>query len=199
MGRDQRRARGQPLEHQGEVYAAEFSHDGRLVLTGSADRDGPVVGRHQRPSPLSAATASRPRQSRGLDPDGSFLLTSSEDGTARLWDAASGQPRGQPLEHGAAIWSLALSPDGRTAITGGADGTARLWDTATGQLRLHRLRHRGGIKAIAISRDGKTLLTGSVDKTAQLGIRPVDALAAAPWCMKRKSTLSRSALTDSQR
>ena len=33
-------------------------------------------------------------------PDGRAILTGSTDGTARLWDAATGQPLGPPLGHG---------------------------------------------------------------------------------------------------
>ena len=68
-----------------------------------------------------------------FSPDGKTVLTGSSDKTARLWDAATGQPLGQPLTHQGRVMAVAFSPDGKTVITGSADKTARLWDAATGR------------------------------------------------------------------
>ncbi len=74
--------------------------------------------------------------------DGGTILTGSRDGTARLWDAATGQPRGQPLRHEDVVTAVAFSPDGRTALTGSEDKTARLWEVSdpTAPDDLNRLR-----------------------------------------------------------
>ena len=66
-----------------------------------------------------------------FSPDGRIILTPSDDGTARLWDAATGQPIGRPLKRPGGFWSAAFSPDGKTILTGSHDGTAQLWDAAT--------------------------------------------------------------------
>ena len=68
-----------------------------------------------------------------FSPDGKTILTGSEDKTARLWDAATGRPLGQPIVHSGAVWSVAFSPDWQTILTGSYDETARLWDAATGR------------------------------------------------------------------
>ncbi len=100
-------------------------------------------------------------------PDGKTALTGSDDGTARLWDAATGKPLYLLLGHTCTINAVAYSPDGRTVLTGSMDNTARLWDVKTGE-QLHILGHIAFISSVAYSPDGKTILTGSKDTTARL-------------------------------
>src|SRR5262249_11760235 len=90
------------------------------------------------------------------------------DGTARLRDAATGRPIGEPLHHPGYVTAVAFSPDGKTALTGGEDRTARLWDAATGQRIGKPFQHEGTVSAVACSPDGKILLTASEDQTARL-------------------------------
>jgi WD40 repeat protein/tetratricopeptide (TPR) repeat protein/tRNA A-37 threonylcarbamoyl transferase component Bud32 len=103
-----------------------------------------------------------------FSPDGKTILTGSGDGTARLWDAASGRPIGQPMRHERRITSVAFSPDGKTILTGSEDGTARLWGAASGRAISPPLRHEDPVWSVAFGPDGKTALTGSEDKTARL-------------------------------
>src|SRR5262249_40058188 len=68
-----------------------------------------------------------------FSPDGQTVLTGSSDGTARLWNAATGKPVAQPLQHQKGVNAVAFRPDGRAVLTGSWDRTARLWDAASGQ------------------------------------------------------------------
>jgi tetratricopeptide (TPR) repeat protein len=99
---------------------------------------------------------------------GSNEGSDSADGTARLWDAATGQPIGLPMQHRRWISSVAFSPDGKTVLTGSADKTARLWDAATGRPIGPPLRHDGNVTGVAFSPDGKTVSTASSDHTVRL-------------------------------
>ena len=65
--------------------------------------------------------------------DGKALLTTSHDGKARLWDAATGLPLGPALHHRGAVAAGGFSRDGKTVITTGAEGTVCLWDSCRHQ------------------------------------------------------------------
>ena len=65
--------------------------------------------------------------------DGTRFVTASRDRTARVWDAATGQPVTPPLRHAGPVMTAELSPDGMRVVTASDDHTARLWDARTGQ------------------------------------------------------------------
>jgi WD40 repeat protein len=104
-----------------------------------------------------------------LSPDGKVLATGSRDSTARLWDATTGLPLGEPLPHDSWVRSLAFSPDGKTLVSGGFGGTASVWEVATGKRIGAPIIHRGYIYAVAFSPDGRFIMTAAGDVMRQDG------------------------------
>jgi WD40 repeat protein len=92
--------------------------------------------------------------------DGQRLLTGSFDHTAQLWDAASGQAFGPPLEHPGAVSAAACGPGG-VFVTAGRDGTARVWGLPRPEGCLHELSHKDAVMAVALNPDGRRAATGS--------------------------------------
>ena len=94
--------------------------------------------------------------------------TASFDNTARVWDAATGQPLTPPLRHRSYVYRSAFSPDGRRVVTACGDGTAQVWDAATGRRLLPPLRHQAPVFDAAFSPDGRWIVTASQDDTARV-------------------------------
>jgi WD40 repeat protein/energy-coupling factor transporter ATP-binding protein EcfA2 len=101
-----------------------------------------------------------------LSPDGQTVLTGSYDGTARLWDLATGEPLRVLTGHSEHVVCVAWSPDGGRVATGSWDGTARIWNPATGDCMAELTGHSGWVSSVAWSPDGVHLATGSRDNTA---------------------------------
>ncbi len=67
-------------------------------------------------------------------PDGAQIVTASEDGTAALWNVATGAREAVLSGHGRVVFAADYDPSGRFVLTGGSDRLARLWDSQTGVL-----------------------------------------------------------------
>jgi WD40 repeat protein len=105
-----------------------------------------------------------------FSPDGALLATASDDGTVRLWDAATGHLHGDPLTgHTGAVTAVTFSPDGTLLASAGEDGLVRLWESAIGRLHSAPLvGHTGAVTAVAFSPDGALLATAGTDRTVRL-------------------------------
>jgi len=103
-----------------------------------------------------------------FDPKGEVLATGSQDNTARLWNAHTGQPVGALMKHGGPVWALTFDRRGRFLATGSVDGTARLWKARTGEPVGRPMQHDGQVWVVAFDPQGKLLATGSLDNAARL-------------------------------
>jgi WD40 repeat protein/serine/threonine protein kinase len=103
-----------------------------------------------------------------FSPDGKWVVTASEDHTAKVWEAATGKAVGQPLRHDGRVNSAVFSPDGKWVVTASEDSTARLWEVHTGKLLTIFQGHSSAVTGAVFSPDGKLVLSASRDATARL-------------------------------
>jgi WD40 repeat protein/serine/threonine protein kinase len=92
-------------------------------------------------------------------PEGRRLATASHDGSARLWDVATGAPLGVPLGHDGPVRTIAFHPTGNTVVTAGDDGQLKEWDAVTGELKDLPLAVGASVLEVCFSADGSTLAT----------------------------------------
>jgi WD40 repeat protein len=67
--------------------------------------------------------------SASFSPDGTRIVTSSTDGTAKVWDAKAGTEVLTLKGHTGVARSASFSPEGTRIVTSGWDGTAKVWDS----------------------------------------------------------------------
>ncbi len=113
-------------------FPAAFSPDGTLLAT--ALGDDPVI--RVREVGTAREVAALHGHSAGVvqvefTPDGTGLVSSSMDGTARRWDVGTETEACRFVGHTDGVFSLSLSADGSRLATRGPDGTVRIWEAAT--------------------------------------------------------------------
>jgi tetratricopeptide (TPR) repeat protein len=118
---------GEPFGYDDSVVA--FSPDGTRLLSASINDPTARIWDASTGKPLGEPLEHENRILSGaFSPDGTRVLTGSEDNTARLWDAATGTPLAAPLRHDGDVVAVAFSRDGTRVLTASEDKTARLWD-----------------------------------------------------------------------
>jgi WD40 repeat protein/tRNA A-37 threonylcarbamoyl transferase component Bud32 len=173
-----------------EIFATEFSPDGRWLAFGLADgsikladattgRVIAFVGKHDDPIAYGSLQFRH---------DSQRLASASLDGTARIWDLTSALNAAHPEndsadpsttdylrvrmpsgEAGIAMWSVSYSPDGRYLITGDKDGQLKRWDAETGkELESLSDASRRASLSVGYSPNGRWIVSAGEDCTVRV-------------------------------
>jgi WD40 repeat protein len=101
--------------------------------------------------------------------DGLQLVSTSYDGTARLWSITKPMTPKIFIGHGKSwVWGAAFSPDNKKVLTWADESTAYLWPTNNIDNPIPLRGHYGNIQCAAYSNNGLWIATGSSDATAKL-------------------------------
>ncbi len=99
--------------------------------------------------------------------DDGRILTSSDDGTARIWSAATGAPLRTLGPHKGKVESAEFSPDNQLIATITDDNNIYIWDSA-GELRDSLSGHTDKVTSAAFGAVAGMLISASRDKTARV-------------------------------
>jgi WD40 repeat protein len=173
--------RGLTLCDQGEIRAGllwlarsqELAPADAVELQRAARVNLALWSRHVHELKLTVAHSATV-QALAISSDGKMFASGGGDRLVQCWDAATGQPVGEPLPHPDEIRAIAFSPNGQMLATAHGErwqkkpAAARLWQSASGKPIGQPLQHQGTVYAVAFRPDGKVVLTGSHDQSARL-------------------------------
>jgi WD40 repeat protein len=120
------------------------------------------------------ARADGPITTVAVSPDSHWLVTSSQDGTARLWDLSAKDLATNPVilrGHQGRVTTVAISPDNHWVVTGSTDSIVRLWDLRAKDPAANPVVLRGQIgevTALAITPDSHWVVTCCEDAKVRL-------------------------------
>ena len=167
------------------VEAGQSLHGVRVAAAEQSLRDALAsIGGRPLVAIASAANAVE------ISPDNHWLVSGSDDGTARLWNLTAKDPAANPVilrGHEDAVNAVGISPNNHWLVTGSDDKTARLWDLrakdpAASPIVLRG--HEGAVWAVGFSPDNHWVVTGGNDKTARLWDLRAKDPAASPIVLR---------------
>jgi len=138
------------------VYDAKYAPDGSWFVMGG-DPDAEVrdaesgVLRHRLPCGEFVAQVQ-------VQPDGRRILTATQNGMLRLWDARQGWPISEPIRLGAQPVDIALAHRGQYIAVATASGDILVYGAESGQLAFPRMSMGEPPVRIALSPDDQSLV-----------------------------------------
>ncbi len=176
---------------QGEVIASKdlspkqiislgFSTDGRSIAL--AHEDGTVTLRDlETLEQIGRDFAGHSARVRSVDFNSTDteIVTSSADGTAKIWRGDTQEEIATLEGHSNRVRSAAFSRDDASVLTVSADRTVKLWNSRPGHLIRSFDHHSDDVWALGFSPDGQSFVSGSEDGQAFIGDVAGDRLPRA--------------------
>ena len=154
-----------PIGHIQEVNTANFSPNGKLILTSSGDNTAKI---------WDAQSGALLADLKGgynayFSPDGKKIaIASLADSTAKIWDAMNCNLLANLKGHIWGISSDCFSPDSKKIVAISFDSTAGIWDAGSGTLLTKLRGHTDFVWSATFSPDGKKIVTTSADSSVKI-------------------------------
>ncbi len=116
-----------------------------------------------------------------FSPDGQWIVTVSDDETARLWNTQDGVEVTRTAPQGDALLCVAISGDGQRILTGSANNQAVIWDVQKSEgktelkAQLMLQGHSAPVTDVAFSPGEDLNGDGQINENESYGLRAVTA------------------------
>ncbi len=161
------------------LYSAQYSHDGKSIVTGSGGNTSLAQiwqqgGSNNWQNLIILRGHTGQVTTAAFSPDDKFIATASHDGKAIIWDATTGQMSqmigpAMPQPFTQSLADIDWSPDGTlVAVANMSDNHAYVWDVRTLKLIRSLNRFTSDVMSVSFSPDGKYLAAGSKDSQVRV-------------------------------
>jgi WD40 repeat protein len=99
--------------------------------------------------------------------DGRQLVTSSKDGTVKIWDLANGRELRAYRDHHDAVRAVAVAPNGKFIVSA-AGNEIHVWNPADGKLIRKLKGHSKPVNCLAVRPDSKAIASGADDQSVKI-------------------------------
>ncbi|MEM7473894.1 MAG: WD40 repeat domain-containing serine/threonine-protein kinase [Planctomycetota bacterium] len=164
---------GETMSQADIVISLAFSSDGRHLVAGTASdwNHDPqaqvwnVAECRKVGEPMRTQRYCRQVQ---FTPGGEAVLTVS-DNHFRLWDAATGKPKTEPIRFTTSRCKAILDPKGEFVLSGSVTGSIQAWEVETGKPIHEKIyRSKREIKEICFSEDATLFVVGYQDGRSEI-------------------------------
>lgn len=158
---------GKPLGRYGPRASLGLSKDASRFVA-ALDGFVPTIWESERNSALPCFGHKGDVKSVAFDEPGARFVSASSDGTACVWDAASGKLLATLEGRTDPVWSACFSADGAHILSTSQNGAAMIWDAASGQCLQTLKGHEGPVYDAAFSPDDQRCYTASADRSIRV-------------------------------
>lgn len=162
--------------HKKEVMAVDFNHDGKLLVSGSADgtikewsvSNGNVVRTINAHEGWVRTVA--------YNHNSTLIASGGDDGKINIWNASNGELQNTIIAHSKWLENLSFSPDGKYIASGGHDNYLVIVNAITGEILFNSPKQDYYVLSTAFDPQGKSLIS-CVLNSSELSVWDVSGLS----------------------